>query len=702
MKSILGLVLALMLVGVWSGYAQQSAGQLFQAGLYKEEVEGDLERAIEIYQKIVEEYPANRSVGAKALLHIGLCYEKLGNVEAQQAYARVLQDFGDQTEVVAKARIRLAALGQPPGVVVRPVWAPADDISGMPSPDGRYLSFTHWNSANLAVRDLTTGETRLLTDEGTWMEPDQYAGESVWSPDGQQLAYGWFNKDLYELRLVGLDGSEPRVLYRHEGLKYIRPYAWSRNGQYILAWWRKVPGPGEIGLVSTADGSVRVLKSPTPFSLPMKMSLSPDGRFVVYDGSANKDSNSTQEGIYLLPTDGGREVPLVDHPANDYGPVWTPDGQQMIFFSDRTGTPAAWLLEVVEGKPQGTPRLIQQNMDRMVPMGFTRDGSFYYALKSPHQGGDVYIATRDPATGKILAPPTKVPQSFEGSNTSPDWSPDGQYLAYVSQRGFWSGRVGFCVLVIRDIETGAERELPLTQRFKIRWSPDGRSILALLARSLRLIEAQTGAITLVMRVPSGTSIHEAALSSDGKQVFYLRQLRSRTEYVWSVAVRDIETDEERELLRAPAHAAGRDLPLGGDILGRGLALSPDGQRLALVGDQVLNVMSATGGEKSEVLRLPDSETFPFGVGPVWTPDARHILTGKGKSLYPDDPEASARQLFEVWQIPVGGGEAQKLGLAMKQFHQISVHPDGRRIAFTQPGTGRQFEVWVMENFLSEL
>ena len=72
---IIVVVLVFMFIGVSSGYAQQTAEQLYQSGLYKEEIEGELEAAIKIYETIINEYPGNRPVAAKAYLHIGLCYE---------------------------------------------------------------------------------------------------------------------------------------------------------------------------------------------------------------------------------------------------------------------------------------------------------------------------------------------------------------------------------------------------------------------------------------------------------------------------------------------------------------------------------------------------------------------------------------------------------------------------------------------------
>ena len=52
---------------------------------------------------------------------------------------------------------------------------------------------------------------------------------------------------------------------------------------------------------------------------------------------------------------------------------------------------------------------------------------------------------------------------------------------------------------------------------------------------------------------------------------------------------------------------------------------------------------------------------------------------------------------ELWRVTPEGGEPQKL-LEMDGLSDISVHPDGRHIAFT---SGRiQMEIWAMENFLT--
>jgi len=55
----------------------QTPAQLYQQALLKENGEGDLNAALEIYTKIVGNETAERSLRAKAQFHVGLCYEKL-------------------------------------------------------------------------------------------------------------------------------------------------------------------------------------------------------------------------------------------------------------------------------------------------------------------------------------------------------------------------------------------------------------------------------------------------------------------------------------------------------------------------------------------------------------------------------------------------------------------------------------------------
>jgi len=133
--------------------SQESSGQLFEKALYTEEVKGELQNAIDLYQQILTTYPEDRQITAKSLFQMGICYEKLGSQEAKKAYQRIIQEFADQTEVVTEARTRLAALEKPissvvaKGLVVRQVWA-GPGVDALPQiNDNGHVTWGGWDGS---------------------------------------------------------------------------------------------------------------------------------------------------------------------------------------------------------------------------------------------------------------------------------------------------------------------------------------------------------------------------------------------------------------------------------------------------------------------------------------------------------------------------------------------------------------------------
>jgi Tol biopolymer transport system component len=669
---------------------------LMQAAHHKQLVEGQLEEAILIYKRIAQEYANNRAVAAKALLQMGQCYEKLGNTEARKAYERVLRDYSDQNEAAAQARTRLAALtgnGTLRGseMVTRRVWAGPDvDVGGTLSPDGRYLSCVDWTTGDLALRDLATGKMRRLTNEGSSTELTELRG-SVISPDGKEVVYNWFNKDgSPDLRIVRLDGSAPRILYSEKGV-LATAGDWSPDGKYILTSIYRPPSSFQIALVSVLDGSMRVLKTLDWF--PTNGKFSPDGRYIAYDLAQQQDSGNRD--IFLLAADGSREIRVVEHPADDQLLGWTPDGNHILFASDRSGSMSAWAIRVVDGKPQGSPELVKPNIGQVLPIGFTRSGSFYYGLVIGTI--DIYTAEFDPATGKVLTQPKNAAQRFVGSNSSPAWSPDGQYLAYISHNRHWLASQRPEVISIRSLKTGEVRDLPPKLTFlwgPLRWSPDGRSILASgkdrkVQHGLFRVDAQTGEVTPIVRWRAYSDVSNPAWFPDGKRLLYNESHRESGTTIETILIRDLETGRETELFR-PAPGSRID-----DV-----ALSPDGQQVALTlleketRSSVLKVLPVAGGEASELVRAKDPETI-VGDSLSWSSDSRYIVFGRGRA-------SSNAQKTELFAISPHGGEPHALELAMDFVRSVSFHPDGHHVAFAASAGKDKIEVWVMENFLPKL
>ncbi len=296
--------LAVLLVGglaampVVRSESTDSAAVMLEAAVQAQLVDGDLGRAIKLYQKIVANFGDERPVAAKALLDLGQCYEQLGDPKARSTYERLLREYGDRTREASAARTRLAGLEEEPAVedpsevIVREVWERPQPGLSSNFGNPRFVIFSDlavlkWN------QDQEKPETRRLSSAA------RSAAYPVLSPDQRQVAHLSWSGDLEkslsqirqsraglrsaaELRIVGVDGSEDRAVYRSGDTPWLRPLAWSPDGEQVLTVLERRDGTNEMALVSAEDGSERVLKSFQGRS-PKGVGFSRDGRRLVYE-----------------------------------------------------------------------------------------------------------------------------------------------------------------------------------------------------------------------------------------------------------------------------------------------------------------------------------------------------------------------------------------------------------------------------------
>lgn len=157
------LVVALLSAALVAGYPAYQAKSdraevALQAAIKTEMVNGDLNAAIEQYEKIIAALDTSRETVAKAMLRLGGCYEKLGLKEAQQIYRRLINDYSENKNEVSVARIRLASLErtlelnsenenvtESEGIRIKSIWkVPGTDFLGSISPDGRFHAYIYW------------------------------------------------------------------------------------------------------------------------------------------------------------------------------------------------------------------------------------------------------------------------------------------------------------------------------------------------------------------------------------------------------------------------------------------------------------------------------------------------------------------------------------------------------------------------------
>jgi Tol biopolymer transport system component len=595
------------------------------------------------------------------------------------------------------------ALARPVPVTMtaRMIENPPGDTPGCRiSPDGRHLVFTDWRTGDLAIRDLQTGKDRRLTDEGTEGKEDssvhQGAGGAAWSSDGKQIAYTWNFFDMVvrrrELRVVGVEGGKPRILAQFDGREVGR-LVWSPDEKHLAATVLPENGTPGIALISTVDGSIRTLIELKREIWPTNKVFSPDSRYIAYERLP--DLMSPQRDIFLMSVDTGQEIPLIQHPADDYLLGWSRDGKWLVFASDRTGALGLWVVGVSGTKTQGEPKLVKPGIDRILPVGMTREGALYYGVVRATE--DVFVADIDPTSGKVTGPPRKAIEQFEGGNFTPCYSPDGKYLAYVSRRGNspYPTNVGNA-LCIRSLDTGQERVFyreiwrqGLRHVGLSGWSPDGRLIAftgsgEISTRGIYLLDLETDEITPVVNFGPDERSPGGIYGPDGKCFFERVKIK---EGISQIVVRDLESGEERELHRIPG------------LERIGIALSPDGRRLSFAntgwgGVRSLNVMPASGGDVREIWSFGEMMRGVPTISHAWTPDGQYILFSA--------PDLTNLRVWDLWRVPVEGGAApEKVGLQTKWgMLDLTVHPNGRQLAFAgRGGPSDESELWVLENFL---
>ncbi len=679
---------------------------------------GNFPEAIEKFEKLVAEFPQNKPLASRALLMSGRCHEKLGRAEAKNAYNRIIEQYGDQQEVVMEARARLLALAEEtPGFTIRKVMPYMGGGFGKISPDGRYLTYVNWNTGDLVIQDVTTGEERRLTDKGSILQDGAFAYHSRWSPDGKHIAFDWWDwsePGFVGIRVVEPDGSNIRDIYRDKdpAPKLSIIYDWSPDGKDILA---AILGDeaGKIVLISVSDGSMQTLKE---FDFQRfrqhdinNMRFSPCGNFIIYDFNAEDSPN---RDIYVLDLEEKSEFLLVEHPANDLFLEWTPDGKNVLFLSNRRESLDLWRLPMDGGKSTGAPELVKKGVGKISSQGLTGSGAFYYVTDNIVR--NVYIASLDAESGKIIESPDH-PIKHRGKSThSPAYSPDGKYLAYVSQRG--SAGNERSVICIRSLETGREYELFYEHYLEwfggnIQWSPDNRFLLMVASDTkdetshdiIDKIDVETGAVTRIFRCEKKRHIHyvnKAVWSCDGKRIYYVLEERDRE--ISRLLSRDLNSGAEKELYRIP------DWDAGNRIDKISVSLSPEGNWLAFMNVNTqkenecnIKIISSSGEEIRDLYSF--KESFRWSTPIVWSVDGNHLLFARPRSEKDTEVhEAVSDNQAELWRISVDGGEPQRMGMKMFRLFQLSMHPDGKHLAFTSFGPEWvESELWVMENFLPE-
>ena len=388
-------------------------------------------------------------------------------------------------------------------------------------------------------------------------------------------------------------------------------------------------------------------------------SLSPDGSQIAFASGGD---------IWTAPASGGQARLLVTDPATESRPLWSPDGTRLAFVSTRSGTANLYIMSLTTG---AVTRLTYSDASDALD-GWSRDGQWIYftsGVNDVQRQGDIF---RVRASGGV---PLEVSSERYLNEFQSAPSPDGKSIALMAKGGsngqWWrhgSAHIDQSELWLKPIMAGAPYRLLVPSGARHAWPmwrPDGQ---ALWYMSDEDGHENLWKLTLggkpeqVTRFTSGRLLWPT-VGYDGKAIVFERNFA-----IWSM---DTATGQARQvpitLQGAPAAAGERRLSVT-DF--DGLALSPDGKKVAVIAHGDLFATTAKdGGAAQRVTRTTGIERDP-----VWTPNSKQLLYVSERDL--------AANVY-AWDFATGAERALTTGAARSTVPAPS--PDGKMIAYVRDG-----------------
>jgi Tol biopolymer transport system component/DNA-binding winged helix-turn-helix (wHTH) protein len=290
------------------------------------------------------------------------------------------------------------------------------------SPDGRLLY-----TSGRAVGTASPGIVRISVETGDWqpitsphLNSESDVAPAV-SPDGRWLAFvrvsGEWNGDLY---LVALS----------EDPLHLKPVQLTKDSAYIGA---PVWMPGGNQLVFSSDRterrelwSIRPSQPLRPHRLygieqgVLDIAVSRNGRLAY----ARTVRSSRIWGISLDSRKHGDAQPLTHTTSNDISPRFSPDGQRLVFMSNRTGVDQLWAANADGSNPT---QLTRFEDGKSGSPDWSPDGT--KIAFDRFAAGNYQIYIMDSGGGGI-----RQLTHSAGDSISPTWSREGQWIYFASKR----------------------------------------------------------------------------------------------------------------------------------------------------------------------------------------------------------------------------------------------------------------------------
>jgi Tol biopolymer transport system component len=424
------------------------------------------------------------------------------------------------------------------------------------SPDGKQIAFATEEIVDPSARQANSTLYVVGVGGGTPRKlVDTDAVEPSWSPSGERIVY-WSNtggqRDIYT---VAAGGGTPVAVTNDSAIDWSP--VWSPDGRFVyfssdrggaMNLWRiavdqssgrvdGLPEPVTAGVQASAalphfsrDGSRLAFRSRVasvnPVAIPfdpgtlragtpvvldtqnnirIPSDVSRDGRQIAYYSIGER-----QEDIFVGSPNGPMRR-VTDDAPRDRAPVFTPDGRSLVFYSNRDGQWAAWMI----GIDGGGLRKITDPPEGAV-----------YVFVSPT--GDEIVFAAGSGRAMFSAPIASAPvpatrlagTATDGKFFNPTgWSPDGIRMAgrLMSDSGRTSG------VAMYDLRAHTTTMISADETIAAKWLSDSRRVVYFTknGRELVVVDAVTLKRTVVdVRLPDPSANEMFAISPDDRTIYY--------------------------------------------------------------------------------------------------------------------------------------------------------------------------------------
>jgi len=440
------------------------------------------------------------------------------------------------------------------------------------SPDGKQIAFSFLG--DLWIVSSEGGDARLLTTH------DQHERSPIWSPDGKTIAFASDRHGNFDVFLISPEGGRARRLTHHSGTD--TPTSFTPDGKRVLFTSYRQDAPeamigsprmSELYSISVEGGRPKQLLTTPAENANYNADQS---TLVFHDYKGSEDpwrkhhTSSITRDIWKVDAKTGKYTQLSSYNGEDRNPIWTGDGEKIVYLTEEGGTFNVWELD--SANPEDRRQITRHETHPVRFLTRADDGTLAYGFN-----GEIWIKppAGEPRRVKIKAVADERSNDFTHSVKSSGASgmavsPNEEEIAFILRGNVY----------VTSVEFGTTKQITNTpeQERTVTWGKDGRTLYYdgerngswNLYQSVIALEedesfADAAIVTETPLLVTEDETFQPLASPDGKKIAYLKNR-------YEIMVLDVESKKSESLIPARQNHSYAD----GDI---GYAWAPDSRWL---------------------------------------------------------------------------------------------------------------------------